>query len=202
MKHLLILVLAFLTLTPKAQTVEDADMVVLINQIRYAPKTFVPYVEAYIQRLETGIDTRKFKTVTVKVQSTAKKSGLTDSLIAEANRLIVYLKNKKSTYTIELAVGLYPITKAHAKYLDSTNQITHDGPNGQTLKDRTKGYTVIENACLTKNGDVADCLVQLLMDYGTKVKTHRDNIFSGKVSQVSVARSGNVWVQDFIYAFK
>ena len=53
--------------------------------------------------------------------------------------------------------------------------------------------------CISIDGkSIYECLVVLLIDYKRKDKAHRNNLLDKNVKQVSVAKSGNYWVQNFI----
>lgn len=187
MKNLILIIATFLTLGATAQTNEEIEMVTLVNQVRTNPKSFIPIVEAY----KASIGKEKY---------TNKTTGGKIDMVAECNTLISFLKSVKPVSALELSLILYPVTKSQAKYLDSTKQCGHTGPNGQTLLDRTKGLGLLvgEN-CVSNNGkSITETLIQLLLDAGLKEKSHRANIFNPKYSQISVAKIGSVLVQDFI----
>jgi uncharacterized protein YkwD len=167
-----------------AQTAKETEMVALINQVRTNPKSFIPVVEAFINNGGTGLK--------LKVKSNPK-------MIAEAKALIAFLSTVKPVDSLKTSSVLYPITKAHVNYLDSTKTLSHTGRNGQTLADRTKstGLSCGENT--TTGGDVKLAMLYLLIDYNAPVKGHRNNIFNPKYTKVAAANSGGYWVQDFAF---
>jgi len=199
MKNLLILLVTLFSFTATAQTAEEIDMVVLVNQVRTNPKSFVPAVEAYIKTLEAK--TNPFGGVNIKGATVTKKTSNASAafkpLIAEAKALIVFLNTVKPVKALELSLVLYPVASEQAKYLDSIKQLGHTGANGKSFTKRTSMLaTLVGENCAT-GATATDALLMLLIDYGDKPKGHRANIFNTKYTQMSVAKAGNTWVQDF-----
>jgi uncharacterized protein YkwD len=172
------------------QTAEEIEMVCLINKVRSNPESFIPAVEAYIA------SAKKLKALGVK--TTNKTTNKSVDIVAEGEALITFLKSAKPVKTLSLSTMLYTNTKSHAQYLDSTKQLSHTGPNGQTLADRTKNVTKTAGENCGTGKTATDVMVQLLIDLSSPNKGHRNNIFNSEYTQVSVAKSGNTWVQDFI----
>jgi uncharacterized protein YkwD len=180
-----------------------------INELRVAPKSFIPRVEAYIKELEKAnpsnvvIDTTKLKMHIVVV---SHKGGATNDKILEAKKLIIFLSTQKSLNPLGFNSKLYFVAKKQVMYLDSIGKVSHDGPNGQTLADRTKKLgSVVENVCSVNTNiknTVVDCLMQFLLDIGTTDKPHRANLFNENAKEMAMAKAGSVWVQDFIYTLK
>lgn len=201
MKNLIII--AFLTLTTVilGQTASELEMINLINQVRTNPKSFIPVVENYIKNIESnsnGFDNIKIKGAVVTKKTNHKPEGM-NQYIDAAKELIVFLNTQKPVKSLEFKPELYKMTKCQAIFLDSTKQVTHDGPNGTSFMFRTKncGYLLGEN-CGT--GQTAtDVMLQLLMDVGVKNKGHRTNIFKADYKILSVGNSSKYWVQDFGY---
>ena len=127
MKNLLIIIATILSFTATAQTAKEIEMVTLVNQVRTNPKSFIPVVEAYMTEMNTAT-----KTLAGGVKMTRK---VNPALIAELKNLITFLKTVKPVGELKTSTVLYPITKKFVSYLDSVKQITHVGPNGQTLAD-------------------------------------------------------------------
>ena len=206
MKNIITLILISLSFVIKAQSVEEFDMLNMINEIRINPKSFIPRVEAYIKKLESA-STLTFTNPNIKITK-SKNDGLNEKLIIEAKDLIVFLNNQKSVRALGFNNKLYHITKKHANYLDSTKTVSHDGPDGETLAIRTQsiGFSVLENVCSVNNANnrntVIDALLQFLLDYGVANKPHRANLFNEKASNMAVAKTGDIWVQNFTYTLK
>ena len=204
MKHLLIL-LVVLSFSLKAQTRDELYMIKCVNQLRANPKSFIPYVESYIEKQEVlklngGIDTSKLKVSGLRISS--KNIKLRDELIAEANNLIKFLETQAPVSVLSQNTQFYTIAKTHARYLDSANLVSHNGTTGMRFGARTKGFNVLENICKVNEHDIIDCIVQLLLDYGMNVKPHRNNLFNVNAKEITVANSGKVWVQEFVYVLK
>jgi uncharacterized protein YkwD len=190
MKNLLILIATILSFTATAQTATEIEMVTLVNQVRTNPKSFIPAVEAYIESAK--------KLNSLGGRMTNKTTGKSVDNVMEAKFLISFLNTVKPVKPLELSIALYTITKSHANYLDSTKKVSHTGPNGQTLAERTKasGLSVGEN--VGTGSTATNAMVQLLIDLSSPTKGHRTNIFNPKYTQLSVGNTGNIWVQDFI----
>ena len=192
MKKLITIIFVICTVsTSFAQTAEEIEMVTLINQVRTNPSSFIPVVEAYIASAKT------LKALGAK--TTNKSNGKVVDVVAEGEALIAFLKTAKPVKAMSVSVALYTVTKSHAQYLDSTKQLSHTGPNGQTLADRVKNVTKNAGENCGTGKTATDVMVQLLMDLSSPTKGHRTNIFNPEYKQVSVAKSGNTWVQDFIF---
>lgn len=200
MKGFLIALLTIigLTATATAQTAEELKMVNLINEVRTNPKSFIPAVEFYIEILESK--SKPF--VEIKGATVTKKTNHTSDavkpMIDEAKKLIVFLNTVKPVDKLEISNELYPVTKIFASYLDSTKQLGHTGYNGQSLNARTKKFRfmLVGENCV-KDANVETAMLQLLLDFGTKSKGHRTNIFDKSFTKVAVAKIGYTWVQDF-----
>lgn len=191
MKNLLIIIATILSFTATAQTAKEIEMVTLVNQVRTNPKSFIPVVEAYMTEMNTAT-----KTLAGGVKMTRK---VNPALIAELKNLITFLKTVKPVGELKTSTVLYPITKKFVSYLDSVKQITHVGPNGQTLADRTKSTGLLVGENCTTGGDVNHAMILLLLDFKAEVKGHRNNIFNPKFTKIAVANSNGYWVQDFAY---
>lgn len=191
MKNLLILIATILSLTSTAQTAKEIEMVNLVNQVRTNPKSFVPVVEAYITEVSTPW------VIIINGVSHKGSRKIDPALVSELKQLIVFLNTVKPVSELKMSSVLYPITKQFVTYLDSTKQVGHVGPNGQSLLQRTKstGLTCGENS--TVGDDANHAMVLLLLDFKGKTKGHRDNIFRVAYTKISVANSGAYWVQDF-----
>lgn len=190
MKNLLILIATILSFTTNAQTAKEIEMIALVNQIRTNPKSFIPVIESYI------VSVKKLKSLGGTI--TNKRTGIVDGVV-EGNALIAFLKIQKPVKALELSVILYPVTKSHANYLDSTKQVSHTGPNCQTLAQRTKSSGLLVGENVGTGITATDVMIQLLLDLSSSTKGHRTNIFNPKYTQLSVGNTGNVWVQDFIF---
>ena len=191
MKYFITTLSLFVTLSTFAQTPDEAEMFNLINEVRTNPKSFVPVVEAYIADLNTVkiINVNGVKmTVTKKVDQT---------LVKEAKELIKFLNTAKPVSSLSLSKATYDIAKKQVVFMDSTKQVTHNGPNGVTFAERTKGFLIGENC--TAGNNAKQAMLLLLLDYRAIVKGHRNNILNPQYTKVSVAKSGNYWVQDFTY---
>lgn len=197
MKKLLIIIATILSFTASAQTSEEIDMVILLNQVRTNPTSFIPAVEAYIAKIEAekAAFAKLTKNATVKGDFFKTKN----EILIEAKALIGFLKTVQPVKALELSVYLYPTTKSHSQYLDSTNQMTHIGHNGQTLTQRTKNLSLLVGENCGIGATPTELMLQLLIDYKVEGKGHRANIFSTKYSQVSAAKTGTTWVQDFAF---
>ena len=194
MKKIITIILTLVSLGITAQTSEELEMIKMINQLRTNPKSFIPYIEERIKGLETMKANPKF-TITLR----SNKSNITEYYIVEYKKLIVFLNKQKPVSVLELSNKLYLITQNQANYLDSTKQLTHIGPNGETIGNRMKkmSSTVSEN-CAWGSDDVVETLIVLLLDYGVPNKGHRTNLFNPNMTRVAVAKVNQYWVQDFI----
>ncbi len=190
---ILILILNLFTLISFSQTSEEFEMIKVINKIRTNPKSFVVNIEDYISFLKN------------------KKAD--NEIILECKKLVSFIKNQKSLKPLDFNIALYYIvTKPHAHYLDSTNQIGHISINGEQIWDRAKkmglnkttigkSYGLSENCANVNNKSINVVLIQLLLDYGSVDKGHRKAILNDNAIQIAVARCGNVWLQNFIYIY-
>jgi uncharacterized protein YkwD len=202
MKKLLFILAILLSFTATSQTAEELEMVDLVNQVRTNPKSFIPVIEDYIKTLESKSNVFADIKITgaIVTKKTNNASTFYNTLVCEAKKLIIFLNNVKPVCSLELSNVLYPITKNHATYLDSINILSHIGPNGQTLSDRTKNTSLMVGENCAHNSTTAiNTLTQLLIDLGVKSKGHRNNIFNPKYKKISVARVGDVWVQNFSF---
>jgi hypothetical protein len=196
----LVLILLTLTLTNIfGQTTNEIEMFKLINQVRTAPKTFIPVVEAQIKKLEDLKNGKqiKFNSKITVINTKHTYSPKLDTLILEAKDLIKFLNSIKPVNALTISNVMYSTTKTFSNFLDSKKEIGHTGINDQTFAKRiqTVGLTGGENC--TVGLDANEAMYLLLVDYG-KEKGHRNNLFNVNYKQVSVANTGNVWVQDFI----
>ena len=191
MKKLVIIIATILSFTATAQTAKEIEMVKLVNQVRTNPKSFVPVVEAYITEVSSPTS------ITINGVVFKGKRTVDPALVSELKQLIVFLNTVKPVGELATSSILYPITKKFVSFLDSTKQVGHVGPNGQTLTQRTKatGLTCGENS--TVGSDANHAMVLLLLDFKGTTKGHRDNIFKAAYTKISVANSGAYWVQDF-----
>jgi uncharacterized protein YkwD len=134
------------------------------------------------------------------------KGDAVNEKILEAKKLIIFLSTQKSLAPLSFNEKLYAVAKKQVTYLDSVGKVSHDGPNGQTLADRTKKLgSVVENVCSVNanvKNTVLDCMLQFLLDVGAADKPHRANLFNENAKEMAVAKSGSVWIQDFIYTLK
>ncbi len=186
MKKVIILIVLCVSTIASAQTAEEIEMTNLINKIRTNPTSFIPVIEAYIASSK-------------QLSFTNKKTGKQIDIVGEGTKLIAFLKNVKAVDSLKVSLVLYPIAKSHAKYVDSTKQIGHTGPNGQLFTDRVKstGLTCGENVGVGRTA--TEVMIALLIDLSSPTKGHRTNIFNPNYKQVSVAKVGNIWVQNFAY---
>lgn len=201
MKRHLILLFILINYSVFAQEYDDIIMVGAINELRMNPGGFIPHIEEYINKLEVQKEDGGLK-FTYNPKKIAFKSIINrnDSLITEAKALISILKSKKPLIALQFNTYVYSVTKMQANYVSSINKVTHNGVNNEGLYERMKDFHlyVTEN-CISINGkSIYECLVVLLIDYRVNGKTHRNNLLDEKVNQVSVAKSGNYWVQNFI----
>jgi uncharacterized protein YkwD len=194
MRILILLILTFLSLNATSQTSDEIEMIVLVNKVRTNPQSLIPAVEDYIKSITELINHKGNFTL----KSNPNKN-INAEVISEAKKLIAFLRTAKSVNTLELSLVLYPITKSHAQYLDSINQLKHTGPNGEPFANRFKntGLMCGENCVISSSA--INGLILLLIDLGNKDKGHRDNIFNPKYTQIAVGKFGNTWVQDFAY---
>jgi len=201
MKNLIIIIATILSFTASAQTAEEIEMVVLVNQVRTNPKSFIPVVESYIKALETTPN--PFKDFKIKGVIVTKKTNhgkdVVNPMIAEAKALIVFLKTQKSVKELTLSYNLYIIAASQAEYLDSIKTLTHNGPNGESSTKRfTKGFTLCGENCAIGT-TATEALLLLLIDSGNTPKGHRTNIFRKSFTQIAVGNKHQYWVQDFGY---
>lgn len=193
MKKLITIIFLFISVSASfAQTAEETEMFNLINQVRTNPKSFVPVVEAFIADLNTE---KVINVNGVKMKMTKK---VDPALITEAQQLIAFLNTVKPVGTLKSSSTTYGISKTHAEYMDSTKQVTHTSANGQSYSSRLKAFGLTGGENCTTGSDPKHAMVLLLLDFKAKVKGHRNNIFNPQYTKVSVAKSGNYWVQDFI----
>ncbi len=196
MKKLLVIIATIFSITATAQTVEEIDMLILVNKVRTDPKSFIPVVENYISSIT------KLSKNNVKYSYRSKPNkDINNDIIVEAQGLIIFLKKTKSVSPLELSLVLYPLVKSHAQYLDSTKQLTHNGPNGQSFNDRIKsaglGRLFVGENCILNTSTQSNVLLQWLLDLGVSGKGHRVNIFNINYKQSAIAKIGDTWVEDF-----
>jgi len=201
MKRLILLLFLCVNYSVFAQEYEELLMVGAINELRMNPKGFIPHIEDYIKKLEQQNEDGGLK-FTYKPKKIVFKSLVerNDSVISEAKSLISILKRQKSLKPLYFNENIYAMTKNQANYLSDIKKITHNRPDNISLYDTVKeaSFKFSEN-CISSDGkSVYECLVVLLIDFRVKDKTHRYNLLDEKAKQVSVAKSGNYWVQNFI----
>jgi hypothetical protein len=196
MKRHLILLFILINCSVFAQEYDDIIMVGAINELRINPGGFIPHIEEYIKKLEVqkkdGGLKFTYKPKKIVLESIIKRN---DSLITVAKSLISILKSKKPLTELQINTYVYSVTKMQANYVSSINKVTHNGANNEGVYERMKEFHlyVTEN-CIRINGkSIYECLVVLLMD-----EAHRNNLLDKNVNQVSIAKSGNYWVQNFI----
>jgi uncharacterized protein YkwD len=203
MKNVL-LVLSLLTrIVLFGQTKEELEMITLVNQVRTNPKSFIPYIQNYIDKLETYnpinvIDTMAFKSCKIKITHSNNVGNLNIKLINEAKELITILKKQKSLNALTFNIKAFQLSKKHVQYLNEIKELTHNGPNNQTFSKRFRyiGTDCGENCA--ENKLPIDALIDLLIDFGVNSKGHRSNLLYPKFTEISVANDGIYWVQDFI----
>ena len=201
MKRLTLALLLLVNLTLFAQEYDELLMVSAINELRMNPNGFIPHIEAYINKLEEQKENGGLK-FTKEPKKIVFKSIImrNDSIISEAKTLISILKTQKKLNPLQFNTDVYPVTKNQVNYPSSINKMTHNGPNNQHLYDRMKGFNtyVTENCISINEKSIYECIVVLLIDFRVKNKQHRHNLLDEKVNQISVAKCGNYWVQNFI----
>lgn len=210
MKTLITLILLSLSVTYVGQTQKEIEMIILVNQVRTNPKSFIPVVESYIKTQDSLIQiNNKPLSEKVKLPSTIvitkstnnylKVNNYYEERITECKRLITFLKTQKPVKPLTSCSYLYIIASSQVKYIESIKHLTHDGPNGETATKRfTKGYILCGENCAIGETPTK-VLLELLIDSGVKDKGHRKNIFLKEFTLISVGNAGNYWVQDFGY---
>lgn len=103
---------------------------------------------------------------------------------------IVFLQNQQPLYPLAWSDPLASAAQDHAEDLGSRGLVTHQGPNGTTLKMRIEKYAKWKNL-LGENmtfgiDDPIEILLQLLIDDGVQGRGHRNNIFTAAFSLVGI----------------
>lgn len=191
MKNIIIFILIIAPLIGFSQvdsmSAKEKDMITQINTLRTNPKSFIPYIEAYI-----GNQNEILKFIKTCSNTSTKTIDIYNRNINEANKLIVVLKNTKPLSTLTVRMDMFAITKAYAKHLDSLGLIEHKNTQGRF---KSLGIFVTEN--IDEGYDVIGCLVNLMIDNGNQDYTHRKNLLDPTIKSVSVAYEKSVWVQNF-----
>jgi hypothetical protein len=194
MKAILTIVILILSLGINAQTPEELEMAKLINEIRNNPKSFIPYVENFIAKQTLKINMR-FDSTKMKVNISKTKHCVNANAngIGEAKALIVFLTKQSPIKSLDFNSMLYPSVKVHAVYLDSIKAVSNDkmhfDANGIAFISK---HISIKSENCAKADTMKDAILYLMMEVG-----HRNNIMDKDAKEVSIAKSGNYWVQDF-----
>ena len=172
----------------KEASADEMEMIKEINLIRANPKGYIPYIEAYIQKLEND-DLNDFT-----------------SEIATAKELIAELKTTPTLSILKPHNGLYKVGEKHGKDLKSRGVIEHTGGDGSWPWDRVKKGTELTDGTENLVGgsdSVRESVIMLLVDDGIPNRGHRKALLNPKWNYVACKKVGNVadmpntWVQMF-----
>lgn len=202
-KLIIILTFTLFTINSIAQTAIEKDMIIEINKLRSNPKSYIPYINKYIESHEFLINLHKKGKLEVRDKNTVE---VLKNNISAAREAIRVLNNTKSLDTLTFNKEMYEITKSHAEYLKSVKKISHIGPNNETVVNRFKDTKILvseniasglkESFSVNENY-VINVIVDLLVDCNVPSRGHRKILLNRKSKFISISINDIVCVQNF-----
>lgn len=164
----------------------EVEMVDEINLVRFDPPAYVPYIEAYMEKI---------------------KRGQVSGSVETCEELIAELKRTASMATLEPMECIYRAAKLHGQEQAPKGTIDHVGKNGSYPWDRVReacpSLTDGNENLVGGASDVRESVILLLVDHGISNRGHRRTIldpewrFVGCYNAGKVGRYANYWIQNF-----
>ena len=150
------------------------------NRIRTNPKAYIPILEKYLENFDDNILTRPDKNECIETQEGPKAY----------KEAIEFLKNQKPINEIEFDEEASKVAEEYAKKLSNSGE-DDQGEDETHIEERVEKYLDYDFAiseCIDFGGSTGiEVIVNLLVDDGVKLRTHRENLFSNKFQYYGVA---------------
>ena len=150
------------------------------NRIRTNPKAYIPILEKYLENFDDNILTRPDKNECIETQEGPKAY----------KEAIEFLKNQKPINEIEFDEEASKVAEEYAKKLSNSGE-DEQGEDETHIEERVEKYLDYDFAiseCIDFGGSTGiEVIVNLLVDDGVKLRTHRENLFSNKFQYYGVA---------------
>ena len=158
------------------------QVIIETNRIRTNPKAYIPILEKYLENFDDNILTRPDKNECIETQEGPKA----------CKEAIEFLKNQKPINEIEFDEEASKVAEEYAKVLSNSGE-EENGEDEFHIEQRVEKYLDYDYA-ISENIDFGgstgvEVIVNLLVDDGVKLRTHRENLFSDKFQYYGVAVS-------------
>ena len=156
------------------------QVIIETNRIRTNPKAYIPILEKYLENFDDNILTRPDKNECIETQEGPKAY----------KEAIEFLKNQKPINEIEFDEEASKVAEEYAKVLSNSGE-EENGEDEFHIEQRVEKYLDYDYA-ISENIDFGgsngiEVIVNLLVDDGVKLRTHRENLFSNKFQYYGVA---------------
>jgi uncharacterized protein YkwD len=156
------------------------EVIIETNRIRTNPKAYIPILEKYLENFDDYILTRPDKNECIETQEGPKAY----------KEAIEFLKNQKPINEIEFDEEASKVAEEYAKVLSNSGE-DENGEDEHHIEERVDKYLEYDYAiseCIDFGGSSGiEVIVNLLVDDGVKLRTHRENLFSNKFQYYGVA---------------
>ena len=155
------------------------EVIIETNRIRTNPKAYIPILERYLENFDDNILTRPDKNECIETQEGPKAY----------KEAIEFLKNQKPINEIEFDEQASKVAEEYAKILSSgEEEKMDDETNIEERVEKYLDYDFAISECIDFGGSTGkEVIVNLLVDDGVKLRTHRENLFSNKFQYYGVA---------------
>jgi len=156
------------------------EVIIETNRIRTNPKAYIPILERYLENFDDYILTRPDKNECIETQEGPRAY----------KEAIEFLKNQKPIKEIEFDEEASKVAEEYAKILSNSGE-EDNGEDEHHIEERVDKYLEYDYA-ISENIDFGgstgvEVIVNLLVDDGVKLRTHRENLFSNKFQYYGVA---------------
>jgi len=156
------------------------EVIIETNRIRTNPKAYIPILERYLENFDDYILTRPDKNECIETQEGPRAY----------KEAIEFLKNQKPINEIEFDEEASKVAEEYAKILSNSGE-EENGEDEHHIEERVDKYLEYDYA-ISENIDFGgstgvEVIVNLLVDDGVKLRTHRENLFSNKFQYYGVA---------------
>lgn len=156
------------------------EVIIETNRIRTNPKAYIPILERYLENFDDYILTRPDKNECIETQEGPRAY----------KEAIEFLKNQKPINEIEFDEEASKVAEEYAKILSNSGE-EDNGEDEHHIEERVDKYLEYDYA-ISENIDFGgstgvEVIVNLLVDDGVKLRTHRENLFSNKFQYYGVA---------------
>ena len=155
------------------------EVILETNRVRTNPKAYIPILERYLENFDDNILTRPDKNECIETQEGPKAY----------KEAIEFLKNQRPINEIEFDEQASKVAEEYAKILSSGDD--DHGDDESHIEERVAKYLDYDFAiseCIDFGGSTGiEVIVNLLVDDGVKLRTHRENLFSNKFQYYGVA---------------